>query len=93
MSGKNLRCNSVTRYSMVSMLLTFRRISASTAKKYKDFKTLEEFGLLTTEERNKLEEVQLKTDGQYSLHWVPIRWAQMVTRKVRDESKGFNRGG
>ena len=75
----------ITRYAMLSMLMTYREISAKIADKYKDFQSLEDCGLLTAGERKKLETLQLTTDDQYSVYWAPMRWAQMVVRQVYNE--------
>ena len=41
----------ITRYALVSMLITFTSISHRVAKKYKTFQTLVEAGLLTEREK------------------------------------------
>ena len=70
-----------TRYALLSMLLTFRTISAKVAKKYRTFQSLVEVGLLTEQEKERLEDMKRRTEDQYTIHWYPIQWAQTVLRR------------
>ena len=70
------------RYSMLSMILVFKKISAKMGKKYKNYQSLVNCGLLTESEKVKLEELEKTTHGQYHLYWVPLRWAKTAVRSV-----------
>jgi len=72
----------IIRYSMLSMILVFKKISAKMGKKYKNYQSLVNCGLLTQSEKVKLEELEKSTHGQYHLYWVPLRWAKTAVRSV-----------
>lgn len=72
----------IIRYCLVSMVLVFRKISAKMSKKYKNYQSLVDCGLLTDEERLRLEELEQSTKGQYHLYWVPLRWARTAATAV-----------
>ena len=71
----------ITRYALVSMLITFTSISHRVAKKYKTFHTLVEAGLLTEKEKQKLEDLKTLTEYKYPVNWYPIQWAQSVLQR------------
>ena len=77
----------ITRYALVSMLITFSSISHRVAKKYKNFQTLVEAGLLTEKEKQKLEDLRLLTEYKYPVNWFPIQWAQSVLKKCYGQGK------
>jgi len=89
MPGKKFRSTrrKVVRYSLLSMLLVFKQISAKISKKYKTHQSLVDHGLMTETEKIKLEKLEKDTDKQYHLYWVPIRWAQNAVRQA------YNDGG
>ena len=57
------------------------------SKKYKNYQSLVDHGLLTEQEKTKLEQLERDTDNQYHLYWVPMRWAQNAVRQA------YNDGG
>ena len=75
----------IVRYSLVSMLMVFKKISDKIDKKYKDYQSFVDCGLLTEEEKKKIEKYEETTDKQYHCYWVPMRWTQRVVREVYDE--------
>ena len=75
----------IVRYSLVSMLMVFKKISDKIDKKYKNYQSFVDCGLLTEEEKKKIEKYDETTDKQYHCYWVPMRWTQKVVREVYDE--------
>ena len=67
------------------MILVFRKISAKMGKKFKNYQSLVDCGLLTEDERVRLEEMEQSTKGLYHLYWVPLRWARSAVTSVYQE--------
>merc|ERR1719362_961272 len=65
--------------------MVFKKISDKIDKKYKNYQSFVDCGLLTEEEKKKIEKYDETTDKQYHCYWVPMRWTQKVVREVYDE--------
>ena len=78
----------ITRYALVSMLMVFKKISDKIDRKYKNYQSFVDCGLLTETEKRKLESLEKTTRGEYHLYWVPMKWAQTAAREAYDEAEG-----
>ena len=75
----------VTRWAMLSNILTLRKISCSVFKRFPTYEYLVETGLMTERELKKLEKLDNLTEGLHATSWYPIQWAQAAIRKAREE--------
>ena len=73
----------VTRWAMLTNILTLRKISCSVFKMFPTYEYLVETGLMTERELKKLEKQDKLTEGLHATTWYPIQWAQAAIRKSR----------
>ena len=78
----------IIRYALVSLLMVLKSISDKIDRKYKSYEDFVDCGLLTEDERQKLEVADEVSDKKYHSHWVPMRWAMRAARDAYDRSEG-----
>jgi len=75
----------VVRWANLAHILTLRRLSTATARRFPTLHHLVDAGLLTEMELKKLDQVIETTDSLYPIHWVPLSWASDEIRKAKEE--------
>jgi len=86
MPGNNMKKTRrlITRWTMLSNILTLRRISSSVAKRFPTYEHFIDAGLMTERELKKLEKLDQLTEGLHATTWYPMQWAQVVLRRARE---------
>ncbi|KAJ1362585.1 hypothetical protein KIN20_022186 [Parelaphostrongylus tenuis] len=69
---------SITRYMILSQILTYRDISIQVRRRFPDLSTIVAAGFMMEHEMQMLENVSCS----YNKYWVPINWALSITAKA-----------
>ncbi|CAD5221045.1 unnamed protein product [Bursaphelenchus okinawaensis] len=78
-----LQRRSLVRYMVLNQALVLRDISMQVRKRFPTLESLIAAGLLTTAEKEELE----NEEDIYTRYWIPLHWCYCILQKARNEKK------